>query len=197
MIVFTLDNEGTVKSISKQLGEYSSKAPTVLRKAVNDTAKNARKMLAEQAQSKYAVQKRRFNKNMTIKSARGQKLEAFVIAKGKPLGLIEFKTSPKKPPSGEKKIEVTKAKVLLESSMKRLEMGGIKAFVVQFKNGHIAVAQRKSKQRLPIKSLFSPSIPKMIGNEKQVYGIVEPKISELLEANIHKHINKTLEAETK
>lgn len=37
----------------------------------------------------------------------------------------------------------------------------------------------------------------MIGNEQQVYGEVQPKIAELLDANIRKYIKKTVEAKQK
>ena len=67
------------------------------------------------------------------------------------------------------------------------------AFVAKFKSGHVSIVQRKGPERLPVKKLLSPSIPKMIGNEKQVYGEVEPKIAELLDANIRKYITRTLE----
>ena len=89
---------------------------------------------------------------------------------------------------------ITKAKVLASGSMKGLEKGGIKAFVSKFGSGHASVVQRRGSSRLPIKVLFSNSIPKMIGNEKRVYGIVEPTIQQNLQANIDKQVRKILEA---
>ena len=49
MIVFTIDDNGMVQTIANQLGEYADKAPTVLKQALNATAKDVRSMLAEQA----------------------------------------------------------------------------------------------------------------------------------------------------
>ena len=130
---------------------------------------------------------------MTIKNATAKKLEALIVTAGAPLELIDFKATPKKPPTGSDRPDVVTGKVLTQSSMKRLEIGNIKAFVAKFKSGHVSIVQRKGPERLPVKKLLSPSIPKMIGNEKQVYGEVEPKIAELLDANIRKYIAKTLE----
>lgn len=193
MIVFTVDDNGMVQTIANQLGEYADKAPTVLKQALNATAKDVRSMLAEQAKEIYIVQKSKFNKAMKIKNASARKLEALIVTAGAPLELIDFKTNPKKPPTGSARPDVMTGKVLVQSSMKRLEMGNLKAFVAKFKSGHVSIVQRKGPERLPVKKLLSPSIPKMIGNEKQVYGEVEPKIAELLDANIRKYITRTLE----
>lgn len=193
MIVFTIDDNGMVQTIANQLGEYADKAPTVLKQALNATAKDVRSMLAEQAKEIYIVQKSKFNKAMKIKNASARKLEALIVTAGAPLELIDFKTNPKKPSAGSARPDVMTGKVLVQSSMKRLEMGNLKAFVAKFKSGHVSIVQRKGPERLPVKKLLSPSIPKMIGNEKQVYGEVEPKIAELLDANIRKYITRTLE----
>jgi hypothetical protein len=193
MIVFTIDDNGMVQTIANQLGEYADKAPTVLKQALNATAKDARSMLAEQAKDIYVVQKSKFNKAMTIKNASARKLEALIVTAGAPLELIDFKANPKKPSTGVDRPDVVMGKVLVKSSLKRLEMGNLKAFVAKFKSGHVSIVQRRGPERLPVKKLLSPSIPKMVGNEEQVYGKVEPKIAELLDANIRKYISKTLE----
>lgn len=193
MIVFTIDDNGLVKTIADQLGEYHEKAPTVLKQALNATAKDARSLLAGEAQSVYVVQKSRFNKAMSIKNATAKRLEAIIKATGTPLELIDFKASPKMPAVGTQRPEITTGKVLTKSSMKRLEVGGIKAFVAQFRSGHVSIVQRRGRERLPIKKLLSPSIPKMIGNEREVYGKVRPEIASMLDANIRKFIAKTIE----
>ena len=87
---------------------------------------------------------------------------------------------------------MTKARVLQRGGLKSLEKNGIKAFVIKFANGHASIAQRIGKPRLPIKILYSNSIPIMLGNEKRVYGIVEPKINEYLQKQIDRHIEKVL-----
>jgi len=189
MIVFTIDDQGLIKQISKALGDYHAKAPTVLKQALNATAKDARKMLAEKAQDVYVVQKSKFNKAMTIKNASNSRLTAIIKATGEPLELISFKTNPRVPGTSK---GVTTAKALVASSMKPLVRNDISAFIAKFKSGHIAVVQRRGRDRLPVKKLFSSSIPKMVGDEKRVYGIVQPQIAGLLDKNIHKYINKTI-----
>ena len=193
MRVVVIDDKGMIQNISKKLGEYHDKAPVVLKQALNATAKDARSMLAEQAKKIYAIQKSRFNKAMTIQNASVRKMEAQITATGAPLELSDFRVTSKKPATGTQRPKIIKGKVLVSNSMKPLEVGGIKAFVAQFASGHVSIVQRRGAARLPVKKLFSPSIPKMIGNEGKVYGKIRPKISRLLKDNIRKYIAKTIE----
>lgn len=156
MIVFTVDDNGLVKTIADQLGEYHDKAPTVLKQALNATAKDARSMLATQAKDIYVIQKSKFNKAMTIKNASARRLEALIVTAGAPLELIDFKSNPKKPPTGAERPDVTTGKVLVKSSMKRLEMGDLKAFVAKFKSGHVSIVQRRGPERLPLRNCSLP-----------------------------------------
>ncbi len=182
-----------LRRVEKKLGRMKREAPKVLKTALNDTAKVGRKDLADKAQKTYAVKKSGFNKSMKINKARVNNLEAEIVSEGRPLGLKDFKVTPAsyKPGSGQPP-EIIKAKVVKSSSYKPLEKGGIKAFVTRFSSGHVAVAQRRGDARLPIKTLSSNSIPKMIGNEERVYRFVKPKIQENLKKNVNKQIEKVL-----
>lgn len=105
---------------------------------------------------------------------------------------------------GKRSSATTKAKVYSSGSLKELKKGDIKAFVNYFayekkdkrgnptgKTGyHFFVGQRLSKKRLPIKVLYSNSIPKMIGNEEKVFEIVTPQINSDFEREISKQMQK-------
>lgn len=180
--------------VEKKLGSMKKEAPKVLKNAINQTAKQARKDLATEAQKTYVVKSGRFNKAMKIKNATSGRLEATIKATGQVMSLKDYKVSPATMRTGPQRPEVVKAKVLKAGGMKSLQMGDLKAFVVKFKSGHVAVAQRRGAARLPIKTLSANSIPKMIGNEKRVYGIVKPNIQKNLKANVEKQVRKVLEA---
>lgn len=180
--------------IERKLGQMRSEAPKVLKDAINQTAKQARKDLATEAQKTYVVKSGRFNRAMKIKNATAGNLEATIKATGKVMGLKDFKVSPATMRTGANRPEILKAKVLKAGSMKSLEMGKLKAFITKFSSGHLAVAQRRGTKRLPIKTLSSNSIPTMLGNEKRVYGIVEPNIKKNLKDNVQKQVRKVLEA---
>lgn len=193
MITYEYD-QNTLAKVEKKLGSLKSEAPKALKNAINQTAKQARKDLATEAQKTYVVKSGRFNKAMTIKNATQSSLEATIKATGAPMELKDYKVSPATARTGANRPDLTKAKVLKAGSMKGLQKGNIKAFVAKFSSGHASVAQRRGSARLPLKVLFSNSIPKMLGNEKRVYGIVRPTIEQNLQENVDKQVRKILEA---
>lgn len=193
MITYEYDQNMLAK-VEKKLGSLKSEAPKALKNAINQTAKQARKDLAKEAQKTYVVKSGRFNKAMTIKNATQSSLEATIKATGAPMELKDYKVSPATVQTGPNRPDLTKAKVLKAGSMKGLQKGDIKAFVAKFASGHASVAQRRGRSRLPLKVLYSNSIPKMLGNEKRVYGVVRPNISKNLQENVDKQVRKILEA---
>lgn len=174
MITFQVD-QASLQHVQKKLGTMQSKAPIVISRALNKTAVSARQRLANRAQQAYTVKSGGFKKDMQIKKASSGNLVAEIRSQGHPLKITKFKYSA--PQSGAK-ADITK------SGLKALVMGNIKAFK---RNGQIF--QRRSAARLPIKVLSSNSIPKMIGSEKRVYGIVKP--------NIESDLRKYMEAQIK
>jgi hypothetical protein len=169
----------------------------VLKNSVNATARSARKIITDRAKKAYTAKISNMNKAMTIKKASNYNLEATITAKGKPLELKSFKVSPAKPPATQKIGSTTKAKVYSSSPMKKLEYKGIKAFVAEFKSGHVSVAQRKTKKRLPIKVLYSTSIPRMVGNEEMVFNEIKDKIQVLFDNNVQINLKKVIERENR
>lgn len=191
------DNE--LKKIEERFGNMNNDAKDVLKKAINNTAKKARLRITKQAQMTYSARQGRFNKHMKIQNARKTNLIAVIRAAGEATELMDYKTSPTRVPNPKSRPDVTKAKVLRESSMKDLEKGDIKAFIVRFKSGHVSVAQRVPGERMKsnpkkerLRKLLSPSIPQMLGNEKKVYDTVQPHIYNDLQENINRHIEIVL-----
>lgn len=184
MIEFEFDQK-TVQQVEKKLGDMKKKTPQVMKDALNKTAKQARTDLRRKAQETYTVKAGKFNKAMTIKNATAGNLTAIIETSGSPLKIIDYQVKMNK--AGE-----VKARILKTGGLKLLQKGGIKAFKAEMKNGHKGIFQRKGSERLPIKELYSNSIPVMIGNEKRVYGIVEPKIRDHLKKNIEGQISRVL-----
>lgn len=191
MITFTYDTANTLEYIQKSLGEISNKSRVVLARATNETAKKAKVLLAEKARETYEVKKGGFTKAIKMKSASPSNPCAILRVTGRPIELKQFKVSPAsyKP---EKRPVMTKARAVKVNSMKPLEKNGIKAFIVKYKNGHVSVATRDSSSRYPIRSLYSASIPSMIGSRRYVYGILEPKLQDILRQQVDRQINRVL-----
>ena len=81
------------------------------------------------------------------------------------------------------------AKVLKNGSMKDLEKGDLKAFVTRFASGHVAIVQRRGKERMPIKKLLSPAVPHLLNNE-EVRTQAEVLAYDILQNEIQKRIQK-------
>lgn len=188
LIEFEFDEE-LLKVIEDALGSMKSESRKVLKNAVNQTAKQAKKDLAKKAQETYVVKQGRFTKAMKTKNASESNPTATIKVTGAQLELKDFKASPAGVRTGKNRPSAVKAKVLLSSGMKPL-VASTKAFIVKFKSGHVSIAQRRGKPRYPIKKLLSNSIPVMIGNEDRVYGVVEPEIYDHLMDNIIKEIRR-------
>ena len=196
--------EGSLKEIERKLGNLDKNGRTVLKKAVNETAKSAKRALAIKAKNTYTVKKANFNAEMKITSAKVGAPEAIITAAGEPLPLINYKVS-----AGKKG---TKVQVLKQGSLKELKYsrGDIKAFVNNIaKKGqvrkrdtakgakgsaviHKAVAQREGEARLSINEKFGNSIPAMLASKK-VFGEEQDSIRNMLKENLYKHIKQMME----
>ena len=184
MIEYQVD-EQMLEEVQAKLGEMSRKAPTVISKALNKAAVTARVDLANKAQATYTVKSGGFKKDMTIRKASAGRLEAVIHSQGKPLTIDKFHTTFAKK-SG------AKANIIKGGGLKQLIKGNIKAFKGTGKlNGKIY--QRVGTERKPLKKLKSNSIPKMIGNEQRVYGIVKPSI----DRNLQHYVEQQIELLTK
>lgn len=185
MLTFELD-EITVRDIELRLGALRAKAPTALKNAINATAKDARTDLWAKANATYTIKKGGFNKDMKLTPANVGNLEAILLTRGAPIEMIKFRVTDRK---GTPRVEILRGQV---KSM------GDRSFVnnVAKKGTHTHVAVAKyiggKNSRLKIQKKFSVSSPIMIGNERRVYGIVEPKIIENLQNNVDKQVNKIL-----
>jgi len=185
MLRFELD-EITVRDIEFRLGALRAKAPTALKNAINMTAKDARTDLWAKANATYTIKKGGFNKDMKLTPANVGNLEAVLLTRGAPIEMIKFRVTDRK---GTPRVEILRGQV---KSM------GDRSFVnnVAKKGTHTHVAVAKyiggKDSRLKIQKKFSVSSPIMIGNERRVYGIVEPKIIENLQNNVDKQVSKIL-----
>lgn len=193
MIQLQIDGNKAMKEILAVLGEANKKAaPRVLSRAVNATADEARKLLASKAQETYVIKSAGFNKAMEIDKAKPKTPVATLRTDGGPIELFKFRTSPATYKTGDNKPKTSKGRVMAQSGMKNLIHDERWAFVTKFGNEHKSMVRRTTEKRYPIKTLMSPSIPQMIGNETEVYGEVQPVIQQMLMNHIYKELDKEL-----
>lgn len=193
MIQITFDTGAGVDDVARALGSLSDQAKPTLKRALNDTAKKARRLLADKARETYDVKVAGFNKGMKIKNATNSNLAATILVSGRPNELYGFKVSPSRYSTGAARPPFIRARVIKANGLKKVEKGGIKAFVVRYASGHTTVATRTGPGR-SIKTLHSPSDPKMIGSKK-VYETLRPQIGNMLDQALARQIDRTIRKE--
>ena len=167
--------------VEKKLGKMKREAPKALKNALNQTARQARTDLKNQVRKQYTVKAGKVSQAMRIQRATNSKLNATIFVKGKVLNITNYKTStPKKG---------AKAQVVKDGGLKQII--GPKG-ITAFQGINDLLWQRRGKERYPIKPLKSLSIPKAVGSEKKVYGIVKPDIKKNLKANVNAQVRKIL-----
>ena len=204
-----------LREIEQALGMVKDKSKQVLKTAINNTARQTMNLMVSESAKRYQITQRvQVKKTLSLdKKATVSSLEAIVTSKGRVNELYNFKVNPRVYVRGGGVPGGYKGKVLrVGSSGKKLELksGGdgdtYKAFIVQYKNGkdnndkgHITVAQRvpgtrskKDPNKEAIKTLYSPSVPNMLGYEKGVFKVLKPKMYDLLQKNIQTQIIRYL-----
>lgn len=149
-VLFTIDAEVELEDIERRLGNLRDKAPKVLSKAINDTAKWATRELAAAAQKKYRVQKVRFSREFDIDKASPGNQEATLTAKGKTLPSSDFKATPKSPKPSAHGSPATKLAIVKDESPRVISSNrgdGLQAFIARFESGHVAVVQREPPRK--------------------------------------------------
>ena len=205
LLRFELD-EIVYQTIQRALGDLKGQSRKVLKAVVNDTAKQARTDLANKTKEVYTGKKGPVTKAMDIRKATVSNPTATINVTSAQLELRDFRTR-SSAQSG------VAAKVKAKGPMKAVQSKRAhkaKAFIVTFESGHKTIAQRQEgetykqdagKRRAKygphaditrLKKMLSVSIPAMVGNQAEVYGVVEPKIYAHLLDSIQKEVNKVL-----
>ena len=174
------------KELLSALAHIPGGANKAVARAINRAVEGARTDAIKAICEEYAIKPVDVRKSIHIVRATYQKLEAQIISTGGPLPLIQFRVNPK------------------STRTKRRVRAGVKfgnqitlphAFIQKMSNGHIGVFQRhtdgetgKMVPRMPIKQLYAPSFPQMLGN-KEVLKYIEMKAHYRLDKELRHQIN--------
>lgn len=182
----TVDNvtvkvdEQLLNDVRNRLGDLSSKkANIVIYRSLNRAMTTVAARVSQEVRKDYNIKAGDIKATLEKTRATRTNLAAIVKSKGEPVPLDRFKLTPRKAqPKRKKPIKVGVKK----DGMKEI----LHAFVADI-NG-IKVFKRKGKSRLPIKRLFGPSIPQMIGNEE-----VRLKINKAGQEMFYKRLDHEIE----
>lgn len=145
-------------TVAKALGALQSKTPAAVKVAVNQTARQTRKLMITAAKARYTVNaagRRHLNDLKQKKKATNASPSATLFISKMRNDLGYFQNDPAQAFSGRDVFthspEFYQARVLANSSMKHLPGKGnlSKGFLARFKSGHIGMVQRVIGSRSP------------------------------------------------
>lgn len=171
------------QEVEKELGEYKSKAPVALSRALNRAASNAKTNASKKAREQYNIKAKDINSTINITKANKGSLRAVIKSTGERIPLIKFKVNPstprpKKPPK------------VLKVEVKR---GGLKELIGGFVadiNGN-KVFKRTSNARLPIQQLFGPAVPQMLGTSS-IKEYIENEATKVFDQRLDHEVQRIL-----
>lgn len=205
----------SLKEIEAALGMARDKSRLILKAAINNTAKQTNRSMVKGTKRKYSYKRGAGSEDSVtntvgdmkaankVKKAKSGDLSASVEVKGPINELLGFHVAPALYVPGGGYPEWYKARVLKKGRTQKIALrpnaGGdkYKAFIIQYKSGHYALAQRIPGQRMEkdprkeaVKSLLSISTPKA---EETVYKEeIDPDMYDILQRNIREQIQKFL-----
>lgn len=190
MIKISVD-QNDFNRIIQSMKNIEKSEESVLKTAVNNTAKQAQRRLAKKAGKIYAGQAPEgILGRSKIVRANVSKVNATIIFQSEQPGIEKHRISGfvvrKTMYLNGKRVKAPVSAAQLHGALKPLEGESGMAFCVRFKNGKKAVVSR-SKGNRQLKRVMGSSDMVMVRNEK-VFGAEEEKIAEIL----HKQIDKVL-----
>lgn len=205
MIHYLINMDG-LEEIEAALGKAKDKSKYVLRAAINNAAKEVEKRMAAGAGKRYARQQggmRPYRQINTTRKAKIGNLAAIIEAKDGPSDLYDYKMNDRTYYPGSRGAPSwIKSKQLKSSRLQKLSArtsgsDKYKAFVVQYKSGHLAIAERvpgshmKGKpEKEAIRSLYATSKPK--AEEIVFKKSIDPDMHGILMRSIQAQIERFL-----
>ena len=205
----------SLKEIEAALGMTRDKSKLILKAAINNAAKQTNKSMVKETKKKYGYKRGGGSEDTVtntvdkmkaankVNKAKSGNLSASVEVKGPVNELLGFHVTPSLYVPGGGYPEWYKAKVLRNGKLHKVALrpnaGGdkYKGFIIQYKSGHYALAQRVPGKRMKnnprkeaVKSLLSISTPKA---EETVYKEeIDADMYDILQKNIQEQIQRFL-----
>lgn len=177
-------SEDQLRQAERLLSHVNGGSRQAISRALNRSINTARSDLVRGVREEYTVRAAPVRNSIRLKNSTPQRLEAEISSSGEPLPLNYFKVQPNTPnPRRKTPIRVSVRK----GSAKPIG----RAFVARV-GGTNKVWERVGKARLPIRRLFGPSIPQMVGNDK-VIGSVADKARISMDKRLNHEIGRLID----
>lgn len=172
-------NVKQIERAERLLGGIPGALPKAQASAINRSLITARAEIVRAVRKEYVIKAEDIRNTIRVTNASASAPIGRIKSLGGPIPLVKFDVS-KNPVRA--RVKKTGAKKPIKHAF-RQSMG----------NGYQGVWIRAGKERYPLKQLYGPSIPQMIGNENVIKS-VEEKALETLDKRIDHEIDRILEA---
>ncbi|WJZ69991.1 hypothetical protein PVP_XSN000012 [Vibrio phage PVP-XSN] len=135
-------------------------ANKVMARVLNRSTQTARASMVSEVREEYTAKAKAIRNTISIKKASSSRPEAVVESVGSPLPLRDFKVNPR--------TQNGRRRTPIRVSVKKGNSHSFGSAFVLRTGGSINVFERVGKRRLPIRKMFGPSVPQMIGNESVI-----------------------------
>lgn len=176
-------DETTLKYVQYRLGDFSKRAPNAISNALNRGITNVGSNIRKEVRKEYHIKAGDVNATLSRHRANRGSLTATVESKGHLIGLDKFKVNPRTINPRRK----TPLRVAVRKSSGNT-VGG--AFMAEVNGPKLFMRVKKSK--LPIRRLFGPSVPQMLGRE-EIRDFVMNEGQNTFERRLEHEINRILE----
>jgi len=174
-------NASQIERVERLLGGIPGALPKAQASAINRSLTTARAEIVRAVRKEYVIKAEDVRGTIKVTNATASAPIGRIKSMGGPIPLIKFDVSKDNP---------VRARVKKTGAKKPIKH----AFLQTMKNGYKGVFIRAGKERYPLKQLYGPSIPQMVGNEN-VMKSVEEKAIDTLDKRINHEINRVLEAD--
>lgn len=171
----------------------------IIKKSVNETLKYLHSLTKKQLAKTYIRTQKQIDATLTDVKATASNGTAKLVSKGNVLEPFDYKASPTTMAQQQRRKMAAKLKVKRDGKMKPLVLDDRKAFLAELRwknestgesGKHLAIVQRKGKDRFPIRKLLSSSVPGLLGANYKT--TLQPMARQNLADNLNRHIEEVL-----
>lgn len=184
-----------IKRAQGILASVNGNIDKALSRAINKAVQGVKAEVVRQTTGEYYVKTYEVRKHIEEKRANQRRLQASIIASGRPIAMSKFKISPKTVPkqAGVRVKDRKKISVTIKQSGPTTKYKH--AFLARFRSGYIGLVERTNKTtargKRKLSQLYSLSIPQMIGQPQTITRLKEVSDERLMQ-ELRRQVNLLL-----
>lgn len=161
-------------------------AKTVLSRAINRAITAGRTQAGREVAKSYAMRQGRVSERARVTKKPSATDPAAVLQfAGPALNITDYRVSPGKPDPARRPV----LRVMISKSGGMRPMRG--PFLINLRSGSIKAFKREGRARYPIRPVFGPSIPQLVGSERVSEAVID-RMVEVMDKRLDHEINREL-----